>query len=466
MFFLFPSRTAHRAQSLVHAVLLLALVGLVGLSATRAWAGANQLPRVADGEGLKVGKKSKFHGGFALPVGVDSNVFNETSSEGTRAGAYTYPTAWLGVGSRDVVGGVLQTPPERTSRLADYNIGLIAGFRQFLARDERIRSQPKFSIGAAVRLSILPGRRFEIRIDDDFFRGASPGNYESRGSDFNFNRIEHDGTLKFIGRPGGGRLSLALGYHNLYLRFGQGALNKSNRMRHGALHETKWRFLPKSALVFQYTFDWTFYTDCCVSPGLGRNEDSYAHRLLGGYRGQVAKKLAVEAMVGWGLGYYRDDENGPDFKSFIGNVGLSYFPSLRTSLSLTGSRQFQDSLFGNYFVDNGVQLSANHQFRWRMNAHAGLGIIGRRYFGLPEPGVETQDIVQYEGRGAAELQQRDTLFTLQAKIDQPLGRIFSVGLNYTLLLDSTEFQVSYSNGSVDDIGYIKHVAWLLAAVRI
>ncbi|MEM6295306.1 MAG: outer membrane beta-barrel protein [Myxococcota bacterium] len=455
-----------KVPRLLAVLVVLLAFGLCGVP-TRAWAGgAQNLPRVSDGEGVKVGKKSKFHGGIALPVGVDSNVFNEARSETPRSAAYLYPTAWLGVGSRDVVGGVLQTPPSRTSRLADYNIGLIAGFRQFLAADERIRSQPRLSVGTGLRFSILPGRRFEIRIADDFFRGANPGNYESEGTVFNFNRIEHDGKLDLIARPGGGRLSLSLGYHNLYLRFGNEANNKANRMRHGLAHETKWRFLPKSALVFNYTFDWTFYTDCCVSVGFGRNEDSFSHRLQGGFRGQVAKKLSVDALVGWGFGFYRDDPNGPNFSSFLGNFGLSYFPTLRTTLAINASRSFQDSLFGNYYVDNGVNVTANHQFRWRMNLNAGLGVIGRTYSGLSVPGEETGDITGYEGRGADTFQARDTLFTLQAKVDQPLGRIFSVGLSYTMLVDSTQFRVFYANGSEDELGYLKHMAWLVGAIRI
>jgi|GEM_PF-1208990 len=475
-----PTSKVPRSWAGVWTLFASLLVGLCGLWPVVAHAGgAQNLPRVPDGEGIKVGKKSKFHGGLSLPVGVDSNVFNEAANESRRVGAYMYPTAWVGVGSRDVVGGVLQTPPERTSRLADYNIGLIGGFRQFLSGDDTLLDVPNFSFGSAVRLSILPGRRFEIRVADDVFRGAAPGNIESRGTDFNFNRIEHEGSLDLIARPGGGRLSLSLGYRNRYMRFGQGDLAKSNHMRHGLAHETKWRFLPKSALVFNYTFDWTFYTDCCVSVGLGRNEDSFAHRIKGGYRGQIGKKVALDAMVGWGFGYYRDDQNGPNFNSFIGNAGLSYFPTMRTTLSLVGSRSFNDSLFGNYYTDNGVSFSANHKFRWRMNLQSGIGVIGRTYSGLPVEGDETPEVVSYEGRGAAGYQSEHTLFTLQAKVDQPLGRIFSVGFAYTMLVDSTVFRITYVvdppidqspdppiTEFTDELGYIKHMAWIYGAIRI
>ena len=50
-----------------------------------------------------------------------------------------------------------------------------------------------------------------------------------------------------------------------------------------------------------------------------------------------------------------------------------------------------------------------------------------------------------------------------------------MGLNYTLLVDSTVFRVTYNldqplpDGSTqvtDELGYLKHVAWIYGAIRI
>jgi hypothetical protein len=439
---------------------------LVVLAPLTAGAQGFQIPRVEDGEGIKAGQRSTFHAGFALATGVDTNVFNETRTEGPRAAAYMYPTSWLGIGNRALRDGLLMTPAERSGRILDYNVSVIAGFRQYLARDVVVRSQPRFSIGTQIRLSLLPGRKFSVDLDEDFFRGADPGNYEANGRFFNFNRIDHRGALTFIGRPGGGRLSLAVGYKSQLLRFGNENLSTSNRMVHGLKHETKWRFLPRSSLVFNYDFDFTFYTDCCANIGQGRNEDNYAHRILGGYRGQGLKKFIFEGMVGWGFGYYRDDPNGPNFSSFLGHLSMNYYPTLRSLVHASVYRNFSDSLLGNYFVDNGVRVGVGHQFKWRMYGDLGLGVVARRYHGLPAPGEEDADVSGYEGRGAAQLQLRNTLVVLNASVEQPLGRLFSLALRYNLFVDSTDFRVSYTNGSVNDLGYVKHLVWLMAAVRI
>ncbi|MBL4684439.1 MAG: hypothetical protein JKY37_07605 [Nannocystaceae bacterium] len=460
------NRAAARLRMLF--VTLLGIVLWGGGTSARA-----SIPVAEDGEGIKVGQRSTFHPGFALVSGVDSNVFYGASEEDPQAAAFISPTGWLGIGNRQVRDGLLMKPPERSARLADYSLRAVMNFRQYLARQDNIRQQARISGGGILRLAILPGRRFEIDLDEDFFRTAQPSNFDA-GSEFNFNRIDHNGTLRFIGRPGGGRVGIGVGYNNQLLRFqssDERDIAKGNRMINGTQTEVKWRFLPKSSLFFSYDFAWSFYLDCCESIGEGRNEDNYAHRIRGGFRGQVLRKVALDATAGWGFGYYRDDPNGPSFSSFIGHLGLDYFPTLRTNPHLSGYRQFQDSLLGNYFVDNGARLAARHQWRWRMYSTLGVGVAGRRYAGLPTQ-QEDESIEGYVGRGAREFRREDVLFVLDAKIEQPVKRIWSFGLQYDLVVDSANFVTTFvpqdgdDAGSRDIAGFTKHVIMLLAAVRI
>ncbi len=431
-----------------------------------AWA-APRVPRVADGEGIKVGERSVFHAGFALTFGFDSNVFFQDGAEDPTRAGYVLPSTWLGIGNREVRDGLLMTPAERSARILDYNVSVIAGFRQFMDSRIEVRTQPRFTIGTQIHLALLPGRRFSIHLDEDFFRGADSSNYATTGNEFNFNRLDHRGALSFFGRPGGGRVSLAFGYRSQYLGFSEPDLDKNNRMVNGLLHETKWRFLPKSSVLFRYTFDWTYYTQCCAEVGVGRNEDSFAHRLMGGYAGQAFEKFIFEALVGWGFGYYRDDPNGPNFNSIIGEVSMSYYPTLRSLVHLAAFRQFNDSLWGNYFVDNGARLALGHQFRWRMIGHLGFSVAGRTYSGLPVPGQETAEIVGYEGGSEVQqFQMKTVLAALQARIEQPLGRLFAVSLSYNLAVDANRGRVLYSNGITDELGYVRHLVMLLGAVRI
>lgn len=424
-----------------------------------------QIPRVEDAQGLKIGERTTFHGGLSLPIGLDSNVFNETRAEGRRVASFIFPSAWLGIGNRDVRDGLLMSPPERSGRIVDYNLSAIAGFRQYLAQDVVVRSQPRFSAGASLRLSLLPGRRFSIVLNEDFFRGANSGNYELNGRLFNFNRIDHNGEVLLIGRPGGGRVALTFGYRSGLLVFTDPNLFRSNRLVNGVVHETKWRILPKSAIYARYTLDHTYYF-CCVDTDLGRNEDNFAHRITGGFRGQILKKMVLDVGLGWGLAFYRADPDRNNFSSFIGDATLDYYPTLRSRLRMELFRRFADSLWGNYFVDTGAAASFQHTFRWKMLAHAGVSLAGRTYHALPIPGVEDRTIVNYEGTLAEQLRQRSLLVTLDVGAEQPLGKLFSIALRYTVRVDATDFRVLYENGLVNDLGYVKQLLWLMAAVRI
>jgi hypothetical protein len=427
------------------------------------------IPRTEDGNGIKVGERATYHAGFALATGVDSNVYHQNRVENPVVAGVLWPSAWIGIGNRDLRDGILMTPAERSGRIMDFNISLLGGFRQYLHPLPVVRQAPRFAFGAQLRFVFLPGRKFSIHLDADPFYGQAPSSYVTSGKDFNFNRFDGRGQLAFYVRPGGGRLSLGLGLRAQFLVFQDPSLYRNNRRVLGLMHETKWRFLPRSSIVLSYTMDFTYYTNCCAQTGTGRNEDNYAHRLLVGYRGQAFKKLTFDVMVGWGGAFYRQDKIGPGstFNSFIGQAGMNYFPTLRSVVHLGLYRSYQDALFGNYYVDNGGRFALGHQFRWRMIGHVGASIAARRYHGLPVPGQEDNRIDQYRGRGAGEFQIRGAVISAEAKIEQPLGKVFSIALGYNLLVDSANFVVDYTQeGNEDRLGYVKHVAMLLLAVRI
>ncbi|MEM7154196.1 MAG: hypothetical protein AAF799_15225 [Myxococcota bacterium] len=471
-------------------LLILCAVVLAMTWPGRALAGPEiNIPRAEDGPGLKVGQRSTFHPGFALVTGVDTNVFSQASEEQPSTAAFVMPTGWLGVGNRQFRDGLLMSPPERTGRALDYYIGAIVGARQYISRRQTVYGQSRVSGGLQMRLAFLPGRRFSINFDEDVFRYAQPATYEAQ-PEYNFNRIDHRGQLTFIGRPGGGRFGVLLGLRNQVLGFENRTANddiaRGNRTVNGFISEAKWRFLPKSSLVFSYAMDWTYYFSCRVQ-GLGCNNDNFAHRIVGGFRGQALKKVTVDALAGYGLGNYRTDENGPNFSSFIGELSVSYFPNVRSLFNVALYRSFQDSLLGNYYVDIGARFQARYEFKWRMVSTAGVWVAGRRYAGLPVPFLEddcdrgdpTRPCpLEYVGDGAESFQRRDTVFNLNLKVEQPFKRIWSVALQYDLAVDSTNFATLYriqgqdedgnpiTEEAFDFAGFNRHVVMLLGAVRL
>lgn len=430
---------------------------------------ATQVPRVADGPGLKFGPNSTFHGGAALSIGFDSNVFSEQrtvvvpdgrSRRPIRA-AYGLPAVWLSLGNRPLRAGLLDTPPKKTERKIDYHIGLLAGWRLYMDRSPPVWQASKLNLGLNTRIVFAPGRRFSFAIEDDFYRLGEASNFQA-GREYAFNRIDNSAALRFTIRPSGGRLSLDLAYRNELLFFQAPEFYRSNRLTNGAETEAKYRIRDRSAFAVRYSYHYTYYF-CCTETGTGRNEDSHAHRLLGGYVGQLGRKVVLDVFGGWAWLLYKQDATGPDHKNFIGYAALGVFPTPNTQIALRLSRAAHDSVFGNYFTDIGGSLAAEHLFRWKMRFTGGIGLFGRRYAGIPIPGTDTQDIVSYTG--AEGFVRRDTLVSFNLQVEQPFGKYAVVGARYAIAADLTDFTAEYANGFVDVGRFGRHLAMIFAAVR-
>ncbi len=420
-----------------------------------------QVPRVADGPGLKTGKNSTFHGGAALAVGFDSNVFSETRSQGLSRGAFATPSVWVTIGNRPVRNGILDTPAKRTKRKVDYHIGLLAGWRLYMDPRPTVWQASKLNAALTTRVMFAPGRRFSFAIEDDFRRVGEPANFEALRS-FNFNRIDNSAALRFILRPGGGRISLDVAYRNELLLLESPDYPTASRLVNGIETETKYRFRDRSALAVRYSYHYSYYF-CCVVTGTGRNEDSHAHRVLAGYTGQLGKKLVLEVMGGWGWGLYKQDANGPDHRNFIGYAALGYFPSQRTNIGIRLGRSFYDSIFGNYITDVGGSLAADHTFGFKTRLSTGLGVYARRYAGLPIPGQDSADIGGYVSANG--FVRRDTLIALNLQVEHPFGKYLVVGARYSLAADLTDFVVEYANGFSNPGRFTRNLAMVFAAVR-
>ena len=461
----FAPRRAIGGHTLVAAAAICA-----GLCATSVQAGAGTLstagtgvPRTEDGAGIKVGSRSLLHPGFALMIGGDSNVFWNRKQDvgGIRPAALVMPVVWLGIGNREVRDNTLQSPPEASDRKVDYNLRVTAGYRAYVASGEDIRKLPRFSIDLNAHVVILPGRRFSVAFTEFLARIGDPRNYDA-GIGFNYNRIDHRGALGLTFRPGGGRLSISAAYLNEVLFYQATDITSGDRLVQGAATEVKWRILPRSSLVALYSFANSYYLSCDAESDLDCNEDNNAHRVMGGFRGQIGARWTLDALAGYGAGIYYDDENGPNFRSFIGNARVAYYPTLRTQLFAQVDRTYSDSLFGNYFVDAGGRVGALHVWRWKMFTEVGFSAVARRYAGLPIPGSESRVQSYINAPGFI---RKDTILSLSARVEQPFGRFFVLGLRYDLVVDRSDFAARYPGGLVDVGGFTKHIGFLVGALR-
>jgi hypothetical protein len=427
-----------------------------------------RIPRTEDGPGIKVGERTTFHPGFALSIGYDSNIFWRAPNESRPGAAFAAPSAWLNIGNRKVRDGLLDSPARQTIRKVDYFVGASASWRAYLSGLEEVRHAGKLNIDAIARLSVLPGRRFQFDFDEDFNRLAEPMNFPALREQ-NFNRLLNDAALRFIIRPGGGRLSLSFAYRNQLQFFETGNLPEGNRIVNGVEHETRWRFRDRTGVALRYSMHHTLYL-CCAETGTGRNEDNDAHRITVGFVGQVARKWALDVFAGWGLAFYRNDISGKEasnFSGFIGHGAVSYFPTVKSQIQFRVYRTFSDTLFGNYFSDIGGEITGKHTFRTRTTLYAGASVFGRWTEALPQPTTdpnpETDLIESYIN--APGLTRQDLMFAGVVQLEQALGKYFVLALRYHATLDETDFAVVYVGGPTDYLRFNRHMVMLIAAVR-
>ena len=449
---------AHRGTVWVLGLMLM-ILGAGTARASDPW--PNNVPRAEDGRGIKVGNRSTFHPGLAATLGYDSNVFWTKGPEPVRGSFYVTPSLWASIGNRAVRDGLLDSPPTDKERRADYNIGVLAGYRFYTHPRQTVRQAGKLNVGVRIRFLSTPARRFSFGFEDDFRRIGEPQTFEAL-REFNFNRFDNRARVRLIFRPGGGRLSIEGSYLSELLYFQSANLTTGDKVANGAMAEVKWRVRDRSAIVARYTYMNTIYL-CCAALGEGRNEDSNAHRVEAGYAGLLGKKWELDGRVGYGRARFFNDPNGPDFNSVLFSAGVAYYPTLRTRLQLRGFREFQDSLLGNYATDLGGRFYAAHTFRWNMLLDLGVAVQQRRFAGLAAPGEENANIASYEN--APDLVRQDLLFTGNVKVEQALGRFFSVALGYTVAVDSTDFAINFADGGRDDAGFVKHMILVFGAVR-
>jgi hypothetical protein len=82
--------------------------------------------------------------------------------------------------------------------------------------------------------------------------------------------------------------------------------------------DARWKFLPKTAIVIESSFDARQYPDATF------NQPALLLRVVGGLQGLLTTKIAVVAKAGWGYDFATPAVAGNNANTFIGHVELSY----------------------------------------------------------------------------------------------------------------------------------------------
>jgi hypothetical protein len=349
--------------------------------------------RYTEGMGYRVGN-FELHPGLAVEFGYDSNFFlraSEGDAQGDPVGSLrlrvtpSFSFSTLGPQRRGVTQN--EAPPT-----IDFSGGISATYNEFIPISGPAEGKEKMwdqrNVGGLLdlRLNVLPGRPWSGSFFASVGRLIQPSQegYVGEG----FNRLTPNAGAELVWNPNSGLLDWRLGYIFNSTIFESASFTNLTNVYHTLQTRGRWRFLPRSALLFDARFGFVQYL------GDGEKTDSHPLRVQLGYNGLITPNLGALLMAGWGASFYNptpqeSDATVQDFDSVIGQAEVRYFltparssdPDAATttlsSVSVGFLRDFFDAYLGSYTERDRGYLKLTYFFggRFVVIVDAGAGAL-------------------------------------------------------------------------------------------
>jgi len=349
--------------------------------------------RYTEGVGIRVGD-FELHPGVAAEFGFDSNYFLRANDpDEDPVGALrlkitpSFSLSTLSAARREGSDG---TPP-----VVDFRAGIHATYDEFFpvtgsdSGKEAMKDQRNVEGALDFQLGILPGRAVSGSIHGGVNRSIEPSNAGDLTKSLNRDAINGGAEIAFA--PGAGTFDWRVGYEFVGTLFESGAFSDLNNFNHTIVTRGRWRFLPRSALMFdgrqsfvQYPGDTSFKTG------------SHPLRMRLGFNGLITNSIAVLLLGGWGASFY-EPVGQEDFDSFIGQAELKLLltPSATSdpgaaslslsSLSVGFNRDFADSFIGTFVEEDKGYAKFSYFFAGRFLLVLDASVAAERFPTITAP---------------------------------------------------------------------------------
>jgi hypothetical protein len=359
--------------------------------------------RIGEGAGYTAGD-FEIHPGIAGEIGWDSNYLGRSDKTGpTIANANPVDTGEI----RITPSLSLRTAPvsERSSDGAPaplpavgFALGASGTYMEFLnsapvsnsanGNTSTLQSQRNMSAAANAALSILPGREWSGSVAVSYTRAIQPTVAGFPDASYNNDTISANADLAVM--PNLGTLDWHFGYTFTGTFFEQAAGQGYNNTFHTGYTRGRWRFRPRTALLYDGQVSFRSYDDTANADFLLHQSTPVRARI--GLEGLVTSRFSIQAMVGYGATLTNPinstDQTVRQYDSVIGNLELRFFvggqpqvapgakPSLLVStIALGYTRDFQASYLDDFYgLDRGY-LKAEYFFagKFLVTLQGGVG---------------------------------------------------------------------------------------------
>jgi len=335
------------------AATLTALTIAGSAAAQQAWL---QDRRYGQGIGLRAGN-IEFHPSLAAEMGYDTNYF-QRSGIGTEAPLYdawrlritpslSLSTLTQRLRESEAVGA----PPAFT-----FSLGGFLSYNELFG-SEQVANERHLDAGVGGRIDLLNNRPVGVDIYADYLRSGEPSNDPNLALAPAFDRGSARGGLGATWRPGGRLFEWRLGYEAAYNYFEDEPYDNLQNLNHTINTRGRWRFLPRTALVYQAAYTFVRYLqDDSPQP----NGDYVEARV--GLNGLITNRFAFTANVGWTSSFYEGQEITltQNYDGYVMAAQLRYFliPTASaesaqagiSSISIGFQRDFSNSYLGTFYV--------------------------------------------------------------------------------------------------------------------
>jgi hypothetical protein len=361
--------------------------------------------RYAEGAGVRAGD-FEIHPGIGGEFGYDSNWFLRSTQPNVDNAPVIpalefriTPSIYLETlqGERAHEGGGYSAPPLM------FRFGLNGTYYHLIgissdptASNERnrldrgdIHGGGSFGVGAEADLKIFEGRPVGAGIAATYGRVILP-NAAAGNANLSFNQDDITGSAQLNIQPNSGTLDWHFGYTFATALFEQQVGAPFTNISHSAFTRGRWRFRPRTALVYDATADFFYYTNVGKAQQEGLVQ-STPFRTRIGLSGLVTERFGVLALIGWGASF--DRVANPLMQQYdqpIANAEIKWYlaasPGIAratdlgltlSSIALGYTRDFQNSYIGNFYGTDRGYLKFNYFFAGRalVGIEGGVGAI-------------------------------------------------------------------------------------------
>jgi hypothetical protein len=361
--------------------------------------------RYNEGIGLRSGDL-EIHPGIAGEGGYDSNYMLRSTTQNVSNGppsAPVIPALEFRVTPSFYISTLGQQRREGDTGLPSplgFRAGFNATYRELVGlSSDPAASQPQNDIaaqrnlsGAAdARLDILPERPVGGALYVNYARAILP-NTINANPDLSFNQDNFGGGGELAIQPGSGTLDWHFGYQAHATLFEDAVGKPYNNVVQEAYTRGRWKFRPRTALVYDATFRFITYSNADQAVPVPLDTSTPIRTRLG-LDGLVTDRFALLAMVGWGASFYDTTlAHQPQFDSVIAQAELRWFlaasPGIASvtdvglslsSIAIGYSRDFQNSYLGSYFTQDRGYLKFYYLFAGRATITLEGGIAAIEY---------------------------------------------------------------------------------------